>query len=204
MIRNESSIVEMMSSAQRDLEELKQTQTGGGVIPDGSITTTKLADGAVTSAKLASNAVTSGKINSNAVTSDKINSGAVTTAKLADANVTDVKLAHDADFLTEHRIGMFDGRPLYRLTIQATSGSSTNAVKYIKTFAMNNWYEVISLYGVIYQTDRLTAFPMDGSHDRPFLGGAVSGTNYQIYEQHPAAFYNSKTCRITIEYTKAS
>lgn len=204
MIRNESSIVDMMSGTQRDLEELKQTQTGGGVIPDGSITTNKLADGAVTSAKINSYAVTSSKIDGSAVTTGKINGGAVTTAKIADANVTDVKLAHDADFLTEQRIGMFDGRPLYRLIIQATTGSKTNAVNYIKTFAMSNWYEVISLYGVIYQTDRLTAFPMDGSHDRPFLGGAVSGTNYQVYEQHPNSFYNSKTCRVTIEYTKAS
>ena len=204
MIRNESSIVDMMSGTQRDLEELKQTQTGGGVIPDGSITTAKLADGAVTSAKINSYAVTSSKIDGSAVTTGKINGGAVTTAKIADANVTDVKLAHDADFLTEQRIGMFDGRPLYRLIIQATTGSSTNAVNYIKTFAMNNWYEVISIYGAVYQTDKLTAFPMDGSYDRPFLGGAVSGTNYQIYEQHPASFYSSKTCRVTIEYTKAS
>lgn len=204
MIRNESSIVDMMSGTQRDLEELKQTQTGGGVIPDGSITTNKLADGAVTSAKINSYAVTSSKIDGSAVTTGKINGGAVTTAKIADANVTDVKLAHDADFLTEQRIGMFDGRPLYRLIIQATTGSSTNAVNYIKTFAMSNWYEVISIYGVVYQTDRLTAFPMDGSYDRPLLGGAVSGTNYQIYEQHPNSFYSSKTCRITIEYTKAS
>lgn len=204
MIRNESSIVDMMSGTQRDLEELKQTQTGGGVIPDGSITTAKLADGAVTAAKINSYAVTSSKIDGSAVTTGKINSGAVTTAKIADANVTDAKLAHDADFSSEQRIGMFDGRPLYRLIVQATSGSSTNTVNYIKTFAMNNWYEIISLYGVIYQTDRLTVFPMDGSYDRPFLGGAVSGTNYRIYEQHPDSFYNSKTCRITIEYTKAS
>ena len=138
------------------------------------------------------------------VAKGKIADANVTTAKIADANVTDVKLAHDADFLTEQRIGMFDGRPLYRLIIQATTGSSTNAVNYIKTFAMNNWYEVISIYGAVYQTDKLTAFPMDGSYDRPFLGGAVSGTNYQIYEQHPASFYSSKTCRVTIEYTKAS
>lgn len=192
MIRTEDNLADMIARIQRDLDELKTAQGSSYVIPDGAVTTAKLADSAVTTAK----------INGSAVTTAKINDSAVTTAKVADGAITQAKLAHDADFLTEQRIGMFDGRPLYRLTIQATSGSSTNAVNYIKTFAMDSWYEVISLYGVIYQTDRLTAFPMDGSYDRPFLGGAVSGTNYQIYEQHPNSFYNSKTCRITLEYTK--
>lgn len=82
MIRNESSIVEMMSGTQRDLEELKLTQAGGGVIPDGSITTAKLADSAVTSVKLASNAVTTGKINSGAVTTAKLDTGSVTNTKI--------------------------------------------------------------------------------------------------------------------------
>ena len=41
---------------------------GGGSIPDGSVTTAKLADNAVTWGKLADNAVTWGKIDPNAVT----------------------------------------------------------------------------------------------------------------------------------------
>lgn len=103
MIRNESSIVEMMSSTQRDLEELKQTQTGGGAIPDGSITTTKLAAGAVTSVKLASNAVTSDKINSSAVTTDKISNGAVTADNISNGAVTTDKI--DAGAVISVKLG---------------------------------------------------------------------------------------------------
>lgn len=52
-------------------------------LPDGCITTPKLASYAVTSAKLASNAVLSSKIANGAVTSAKIGTGAVTADKLA-------------------------------------------------------------------------------------------------------------------------
>jgi len=65
-------------------------------IPDGSITTAKLADGAVTTAKLADLAVTSAKIADGAVTSAKIADLAVTTAKIADLAVTSGKIADGA------------------------------------------------------------------------------------------------------------
>ncbi|WNM74931.1 hypothetical protein SEA_MOSSROSE_38 [Gordonia phage MossRose] len=99
--------------------------TAGGV-PDGGITTAKLADDAVTQAKiadeavgsaqlavnsvggyqisdnavgqteLASNAVITAKINDSAVTAAKLASNAVTTVKILDANVTLAKLAADS------------------------------------------------------------------------------------------------------------
>lgn len=61
-------------------------------IPDGSITTAKLADYAVSTAKIASNAVTAAKIASSAVTTAKIASSAVTTDKLASGAVTGNKI----------------------------------------------------------------------------------------------------------------
>ena len=51
-------------------------------VPDGSITTEKLADKAVTTDKIAEKAVTTGKLASNAVTPEKINGSAVTYTKL--------------------------------------------------------------------------------------------------------------------------
>ena len=57
-------------------ETMEEHPEWRATVPDGSITTAKLADGAVTSAKLASNAVTEGKIASSAVTEGKIASGA--------------------------------------------------------------------------------------------------------------------------------
>ena len=72
-------------------------------VPDGSITTAKLADGAVTSAKLASNAVTEGKIASSAVTEGKIASGAVTSGKIGSSAVTEAKIASGA--VTSGKIG---------------------------------------------------------------------------------------------------
>lgn len=51
-------------------------------IPDGSITTVKLANGAVTNEKLGAASVTNDKLGDNAVTSTKIANGAVTGAKI--------------------------------------------------------------------------------------------------------------------------
>lgn len=65
-------------------------------IPDGSITTAKLADYAVSTAKIANNNVISSKIASSAVTTAKIASGAVTEAKIASEAVTTVKIADEA------------------------------------------------------------------------------------------------------------
>lgn len=86
--------------------ELLQAQLDGialGQLPNGCVTTEKLAeravtaakiaDGAVTAAKLGSGAVTEAKLGSGAVTAGKIGSGAVTAAKLADGAVTAAKLA---------------------------------------------------------------------------------------------------------------
>lgn len=61
-------------------------------IPDGSITTAKMADYAVSTAKIASNAVTTAKINGGAVTTSKIANSAVTTDKLASGAVTGNKI----------------------------------------------------------------------------------------------------------------
>lgn len=82
------------------------SDVGGTSIPDGSITTAKLASYAVTSAKLGygavddyhivNGAVTTVKINDGAVTTAKLNSSAVTTAKIADSNVTEAKIATGA------------------------------------------------------------------------------------------------------------
>lgn len=61
-------------------------------IPDGSITTAKLADNAVTSAKIKPSAVGTAALAPLAVTTDKIANGAVTTDKLATSSVATEKL----------------------------------------------------------------------------------------------------------------
>lgn len=65
-------------------------------VPDGSVTTAKIANSAVTSAKIASNAVTTAKLNGSAVTTSKIANGAVTTDKLASGAVTGDKIEDEA------------------------------------------------------------------------------------------------------------
>ncbi len=62
-------------------------------IPDGSITSAKLANGAVIRDKIANTAVSAGKIDSNAVTEPKIAANAVTTAKIKDSAITNSKIA---------------------------------------------------------------------------------------------------------------
>ena len=65
-------------------------------IPDGGVTTIKLADGAVTTPKIADGSVTTPKIADSAVTSSKFADGAVTTPKIADGAVTTPKIADGA------------------------------------------------------------------------------------------------------------
>lgn len=69
-------------------------------IPDGSVTTAKLADGAVTTIKLKDGNVTTEKIAGSAVNADKLASNAVTTAKLKDGSVTTAKVA-DGNITTD-------------------------------------------------------------------------------------------------------
>lgn len=65
-------------------------------IPDGAVTTNKLASKAVTATKIATSTITATQLASSAVSNAKIASNAVTTAKIADANVTTAKLATGA------------------------------------------------------------------------------------------------------------
>jgi hypothetical protein len=63
-------------------------------IPDGSITTDKLASAAVTTSKLETNSVTTLKIADSAVTEPKIATDAVTESKLSASAVTNTKIAN--------------------------------------------------------------------------------------------------------------
>lgn len=88
-------------------------------IPDGSVTTAKIANYAITSAKIASNAVTSAKLNGSAVTTSKIANGAVTNDKLAPGAVTGNKI-EDAAVTFEK---LEDG---FGVTTNGTSTGATN------------------------------------------------------------------------------
>jgi hypothetical protein len=65
-------------------------------IPDGSITTDKLANLAVTNAKIANDSVSTSKIANDAVTVSKIQNNAVTTDKLENDAVTTIKIVNNA------------------------------------------------------------------------------------------------------------
>ena len=65
-------------------------------IPDGSVTTAKLADDAVTALKISDGAVDSSALGNSAVTSAKLADGAVTASKIQNDAVTAGKLADDA------------------------------------------------------------------------------------------------------------
>ena len=67
-------------------------QAAGGEIPDGAITTPKLAKGAVTAEKLAELAVLAQHIANGAVTTQKLAEGAVTGGKITDGSITTSKI----------------------------------------------------------------------------------------------------------------
>jgi hypothetical protein len=66
------------------------------VVPDGSITSAKIADSDVQTIDIADGAITQGKLAGNSVTNAKILNGAVSEQKIADANVTSSKIADNA------------------------------------------------------------------------------------------------------------
>lgn len=76
---------------------------GSGEIPDGAVTTKKVADGAITASKLGSKVVTSSKIADNAVGNMQIDEAAVSTRELSDEAVTSDKIADGA--VTSEKIG---------------------------------------------------------------------------------------------------
>lgn len=80
---------------------------GGGSpeIPDGSITTAKLADNAVTSAKIKPSAVGTSQLADGAVTTDKLATSSVATEKLQDLCVTTPKIADQAVDTTKLNTG---------------------------------------------------------------------------------------------------
>ena len=65
-------------------------------IPNGSISTAKIANNAVTAAKIANLQVTTAKINTGAVTSEKLASGAVTSDKVANEAITSAAIEDGA------------------------------------------------------------------------------------------------------------
>lgn len=71
---------------------LQWTRDNVQFIPDGSITTIKLADGSVTTAKLSDGAVTSAKIADQAVGTDELADDSVTPAKIPDDSIPLTKL----------------------------------------------------------------------------------------------------------------
>lgn len=92
-------------------ESLSVDDSGTPVIPDESITTTKLADGAVTDVKIATSAVTTGNIADDAIT----------TVKLDDESVTPAKTTFCGYSTTKRLIGKWvDGKDLYQQCVPVT------------------------------------------------------------------------------------
>lgn len=85
------------------------TADGIQSIPNGSITTVKLADGAVTTVKIADSAVTTAKILDANVTTAKIADASITTVKILDGAVTFAKLSASTEFLFVDTSGPRDG-----------------------------------------------------------------------------------------------
>ena len=111
-------------------------------LADGAVTTNKILDGAVTGAKIVGDAVTAINILDGNVTTSKIANSAVTSAKLADATVTPDKLAATA-------------KPLVlrgRNDADTVLSSQTDLLSVSFTAAANATYTVMAI-GILRVTD---------------------------------------------------
>ena len=174
----------------------------GATIPDGSITTEKLADEAVTNAKTAADAVdtpnivngaiTSDKIGAFAVTKGKIDGGAVSTAQLATNAVTTAKIKDKA--VTPEKLNLVLRNLLTQLTdmlewynqtdiiTQVDEGTVTNP----STF--NTWLSNKTIFDFIASGEVAGRFnvPNDTAAQLKFIG------DYQVVT---FAVYNKKYYR---------
>jgi hypothetical protein len=116
----------------------------GLTIPDGSITTPKLANLAVTTGKLADGSVTTIKLATNSVDASKIQDLTITTNKIADNQITNAKL----DATTRLRIAKawvnFDGtnqtiRSSYNISSITKASSSYYTVSFTTALADANY-----------------------------------------------------------------
>ena len=99
-------------------------------VPDGSITTAKLADGSVTTLKIADANVTTAKLADSNITTAKLANSNVTTEKLADSSVTNAKLANDSVNINKLADGSVSTGKLQNnavTTLKLNDGSVTTA-----------------------------------------------------------------------------
>lgn len=80
-----------VSSHENVVTEIGRTP---GLVPDGSISTAKIADTAVTAAKIANTTITAAQIANTTITAAKIVSGTITATQLADTAITGGKIAN--------------------------------------------------------------------------------------------------------------
>ena len=82
-----------ISSTQNVVDQIGKTP---GLIPDGTIVTTKLADDAVTADKIANNTITADQIANTTITEAQLADTAITGGKIANTTITATQLASDA------------------------------------------------------------------------------------------------------------
>jgi hypothetical protein len=144
-------------------------------VPDGSITTTKLADANVTTAKITDANITTAKIANGAVTKAKLGAdvsfippdGSVTTAKLADANITTAKIANGA--ITQAKLDA-------NVSLIPPDGSITTAKLLDNAVTRSKIGPSVALQLV--QTGEFTTYALQGTGDRTIRTHITFGTSY--------------------------
>lgn len=127
---------------------------GSGTIPDGSVTTAKLADGAVTTGKLASNAVTT----------TTVQDGSITGVKIADDTIQDAKLAQTGGVLEDvGRMASINGRDMLR-GIEFTQNSinvSDGATFYSATRIASDFIDLSGIESLTFTVESGYRYVMD-------------------------------------------
>lgn len=149
LIENNEEFNNKADYAVETADEAKQIAEQA-ILPDGAVTTPKIADYAVTQVKLAVNAVGNYQLQDSSVTNGKIYDGAVTAAKIDDGAVTAAKI--DDGAITAAKTSFFNNGVLHNIPY----GNTTNL--YDEGVVNSDGYYFISLMSVTTTADAGSAY----------------------------------------------
>ena len=167
-------------------------------VPNGSVTTEKIADGAVTSNKIASNSITDDELADGAVLTAKIDDGAVTNIKIANGAVGEDQLDNDSistvklqdECVTEAKVA-----PTFRNSLAKVDGA-------YEQMTVGNAEQLVSTVGITDETPylfRTSGGSVDiGDRETDKIVGGTVAWNQQMREMSSSYYVADGSATVSI------